>query len=249
MPLQAIRAQSLSDQVFEQLAGEILSGRYQAGANLPSERAMTVVFKVNRHVVREALKRLEQAGLVKITQGGGTTVVDFKRHAGLDLLALMSEHARGGEDVASIWLAVLEMRAAIAVDLARLCAARGGEDLKSELVAISDQMRTASEDQKVFALEVRFWERVVDGADNIAYRFALNSMLKAVNTRGEQARQYSLFEVKESDYRGPIAKAIASGDPHLAETTTRDAMRGVVDAFAASLGKSASGKSPRRKRR
>jgi DNA-binding FadR family transcriptional regulator len=249
MPLQAIRAQSLSDQVFEQLASEILSGRYQAGANLPAERAMTVVFKVNRHVVREALKRLEQAGLVKITQGGGTTVVDFKRHAGLDLLALMSEHARGGEDVASIWLSVLEMRAAIAADLARLCAARGAKDLKDELLAISDKMRTASDDQNVFALEVRFWERVVDGADNIAYRFSLNSMLKAVNTRGEQARQWSLFEVKESDYRGPIARAIASGDPLHAETTTRDAMRAVVEAFAASLGKGTSAKSPRRRRR
>ncbi|HEX4447797.1 MAG TPA: GntR family transcriptional regulator, partial [Polyangiaceae bacterium] len=99
MPLHAIRARSLSEQVFEQLAAEIITGRYSPGDNLPAERALTDVFDVNRHVVREALKRLEQIGLVKVSQGGGTKVLDFKRHAGLDLLAIMSEHARGGEDV------------------------------------------------------------------------------------------------------------------------------------------------------
>ena len=72
MPLHAIRTRSLSEQVFEQLATEIITGRWLPGTNLPAERALTVVFDVNRHVVREALKRLEQIVVASGTSTTGT---------------------------------------------------------------------------------------------------------------------------------------------------------------------------------
>src|SRR5580700_2700641 len=100
MPLRALNSRSLGDQVFDQLAAEIMAERYPAGTNLPSERALTEVFRVNRQVVREALKRLEQLKLVRIAHGGATRVLDFKRHARLDLLALMAEHATSNGEVA-----------------------------------------------------------------------------------------------------------------------------------------------------
>ncbi len=240
MPLHAIRSRSLSEQVFEQVAAEIITGRYAPGSLLPAERALTVVFDVNRHVVREALKRLEQIGLVKISQGGGTRVLDFKRHAGLDLLAIMSEHARGGDDVAAIWLAVLEMRAAIAADLARLCARRAGDDVKKDLVALAEQMQATSDDDELFRLDVRFWERLADGAGNIAYRLALNTMTRSVEIKGALAIQWSVHELKNTEFRLPIATAIASGDESRAEMVARDAMRIAVDSFEASI----SGKAP-----
>jgi GntR family transcriptional repressor for pyruvate dehydrogenase complex len=239
MPLHAIRARSLSEQVFEQVAAEIITGRYAPGSSLPAERALTVVFDVNRHVVREALKRLEQIGLVKISQGGGTKVLDFKRHAGLDLLAIMSEHARGGDDVAAIWLAVLEMRAAIAADLARLCALRAGDDVKQDLVALAHQMRTAASENELFRLDVRFWERLADGAGNIAYRLALNTMTRSAEVKGAAAIQWSVYELANAEYRLPVATAIASGDAGRAEAVTRESMRAAVDSFAASIGQGA----------
>src|ERR1019366_4039864 len=184
MPLHAIRTRSLSEQVFEQLATEIITGRWLPGTHLPAERALTGVFDVNRHVVREALKRLEQIGLVKVSQGGGTKVLDFKRHAGLDLLALMSEHARVGDDVAAIWLSVLEMRATIAADLVRLCTLRGDKDVKSDLVALANKMKETTVDTELFALDIRFWERMAGGAGNIAYRLALNTMVRSSQASG-----------------------------------------------------------------
>ena len=164
VPLRAIHNRSLADQVFEQLAREIVVGRYAAGSSLPAERLLATVFGVNRHVVREGLKRLEQIGLVKISQGGGTKVLDFKRHAGLDLLALMAEHATGGRDVAAVWISVLEMRAAIATDVARLCAERATSTIRAELVAIAAEMRKTQVSAHLFRLEVRFWDRAVEGA-------------------------------------------------------------------------------------
>ncbi|HTB76175.1 MAG TPA: GntR family transcriptional regulator [Polyangiaceae bacterium] len=239
MPLHAIRARSLSEQVFEQLAAEIITGRYAPGSQLPAERALTVVFDVNRHVVREALKRLEQIGLVKISQGGGTKVLDFKRHAGLDLLAVMSEYARAGDDVAAIWLAVLEMRAAIAADAARLCAVRATEETKQELLALVNQMKSTSGEDELFRLDLRFWELLADGANNIAYRLALNTMTRSAEVKGALAVQWSVYELKKADYWLPVATAIASGDANGAESLTRETMRAAVDRFSASIARAA----------
>jgi GntR family transcriptional repressor for pyruvate dehydrogenase complex len=239
MALHAIRSRSLSEQVFEQVAAEIITGRYAPGANLPAERALTDVFDVNRHVVREALKRLEQIGLVKISQGGGTKVLDFKRHAGLDLLAVMAEHARGGDDVAAIWLAVLEMRAVIAADTARLCALRAGDDVKQELLALAHKMKETSNEDELFRLDVRFWERLSDGAGNIAYRLALNTMTRSAEVKGALAMQWLAYELRKGEFRLPVATAIASGDSLEAEAVTREAMREAVQSFATSIGRDA----------
>ncbi len=239
MPLHAIRSRSLSEQVFEQVAAEIITGRYAPGSNLPAERALTVVFDVNRHVVREALKRLEQIGLVKISQGGGTKVLDFKRHAGLDLLAVMSEHARAGDDVAAIWLAVLEMRAAIAADMARLCALRASAEVKQDLLALARQMKDTPGEDELFRLDVRFWERLADGAGNIAYRLALNTMTRSAEAGGGLSTQWSVYELRKGDFRLPVATAIASGDANKAEAVTREAMRTAVQSFGASTGQGA----------
>jgi GntR family transcriptional regulator, transcriptional repressor for pyruvate dehydrogenase complex len=235
VPLRAIQNRSLADQVFEQLASEIMAERYAPGSSLPAERTLAEVFGVNRHVVREGLKRLEQIGLVKISQGGGTQVLDFKRHAGLDLLALMAEHARGGRDVASVWLAVLEMRAAIAADVARLCALRASKSLKQDLMMLAEEMPKTATSQQLFRLEVRFWERAVEGADNLAYQLAFNSLIKGSYAMGRLAEDWSAGELRSNGYRTSIAHAIASGDASGAEAETREAMRKAVGVFADSF--------------
>ena len=232
MALRAIQNRSLADQVFEQLASEIMAERYLAGSSLPAERTLAEVFGVNRHVVREGLKRLEQIGLVKISQGGGTQVLDFKRHAGLDLLALMAEHARGGRDVASVWLAVHEMRAAIAADVARLCALRASPSLKEELLGIAREMPQTTNNSRLFRLDVEFWEHAVEGAQNLAYQLAFNSLIKGFCAMGRVAEDWSATELRNNGYRTAIAEAIASGDAALAEAETREWMRRTVAVFA-----------------
>ncbi|MDB4991127.1 MAG: GntR family transcriptional regulator [Myxococcaceae bacterium] len=225
MPLEAVKNRSLADQVFAQLATEIVGPRYEPGAALPSERELAEVFGVNRHVVREALKRLAQANLVKIAQGGHTRVLDYKRHAGLELLALFAEYASGQEQVIGYWFSVLEMRAAMAADVVRLCAQRASRELKQELVEISQKMEATSDVQEVYALEVRFWDRVLDGADNLAYRLAFNSLMKSAFRMGKAARELSVSEVRANGNRISLARAIADGDAERAETETRTQAR------------------------
>ena len=205
MALRAVQERSLGDQVFDQLAAEILSERYLPGAPLPAERTLAEIFRVNRHVVREALKRLEQLGLIGTSRSGGAEVSDFKRSAGLEVLAMMAEHAHGGEQVNKYLLSVLEMRALIGADVVRLCALRASREVRDALVQIAASMRTAASDEALFDLEVSFWERLLEGADNIAYRLAFNSLLKGAYAMGPLAVQWSLSEIRDSDFRGPLA--------------------------------------------
>ena len=235
MPLRAVNNRSLTDQVFDQLAAEIMSERYPAGGSLPSERALTEVFGVNRQVVREALKRLEQLKLVRIAHGGTTRVLDFRRHARLDLLALMAEHATGSGEVARYHLAVLEMRAAIGADIVRLCALRADHQVRGDLVVLATEMRVARDSEALFALDVRFWERLLDGAQNIAYRLAVNTLVEGAYVMGEVAKEWFIEEIRASDYRMPIALAVQAGDPAAAESVARKIMRTAVDALGATI--------------
>jgi GntR family transcriptional repressor for pyruvate dehydrogenase complex len=230
MALKAIRNQSLNDQIFEQLGREIMLGRFAVGAHLPPERTLGTTFGVNRHVVREALKRLEQIGLIRVTQGEGTVVLDFRRTAGLDLLALMAEHVGADADVMSYWLAVHEMRAALGADAARLCAERGSKALKQELLAIADRMAAVGDGPELFTLEIEFWTRVIDGSGNIAYRLGYNTLIKAVLSPSavDLARTWSIHEIRQDGYRALIAKAIAAGNAKKAEAKTRESMNLVV---------------------
>lgn len=56
------------------LRDEILRGSWSAGTRLPGERTLASRLGVHRGAVREALRKLEQLGLVSIRPGGGITV-------------------------------------------------------------------------------------------------------------------------------------------------------------------------------
>src|ERR687897_2723438 len=98
MPLQPINRRSVPDEVFDQVLAEVVDGEIGAGETLPSERRLAEVLGVSRPAVREALQRMAQTRLVEVRQGGATTVRDFRRYAGLDLLPRLLVRA-GNVDV------------------------------------------------------------------------------------------------------------------------------------------------------
>jgi len=72
-----INRENLKGQIVSQIKALIFSNKIQVGQKLPSERTLSSQFKVSRVVVREALKSLEQSGLVEIRTGaaGGAFAV------------------------------------------------------------------------------------------------------------------------------------------------------------------------------
>jgi GntR family transcriptional regulator, transcriptional repressor for pyruvate dehydrogenase complex len=224
VPLQAAYRRSLPDEVFAQLTAEIVSGRYAPGAAIGSERDLSDVFAVNRHVIREAIKRLEQVGLVKATQGGRTKVLDFRESAGLDLLAIVAEHSEAVEALLPLLASALEMRAGIGADVARLCAQRAGDDVRTELAEISELLAAVQTGGELLPLDQRFWQCILDGAGNLAYQLAFNSLIRAVHTLHDFSVPWLEQELRRGDYRRPIALAIAAGDADAAHRAAREAL-------------------------
>lgn len=122
MALQPINRRSVPEDVFEQILADVLSGEMQPGEPLPSERRLAEVLGVSRPAVREALKRVAAAGLVEVRQGDATTVRDFRRHAGLDLLPQLL--LRNGQLDVSVARSILEARLHNGPKVAELAAQR-----------------------------------------------------------------------------------------------------------------------------
>src|SRR5689334_9134111 len=126
---------TVSGQIHARLRAEILGGRFAPGDALPSERTLSEELETSRHAIREALKRLQQAGLVTISQGGATRVRDWRHHGGLELLL-------EGElpEALQARRAAMEMRACVGADAARRCAARADGARKAQIAAHAAQL-------------------------------------------------------------------------------------------------------------
>lgn len=61
--------------VAEALLEDIRAGRLAVGGTLPGELELSASFQVSRHTVREALRRIEDLGLIGRRQGVGTVVL------------------------------------------------------------------------------------------------------------------------------------------------------------------------------
>jgi len=64
-----IRSSRAFDEIAAQIRTELAEGRLLVGSRLPSERALSEQFGVSRNTLREALRSLEHAGLIRLQKG------------------------------------------------------------------------------------------------------------------------------------------------------------------------------------
>jgi DNA-binding FadR family transcriptional regulator len=179
-----IERKSLSRSVFEQLSEQILRGALAPGDNLPGERSLSDVLGVNRGAVREALKRLEQARLVMIQQGGATTVLNYLKTAGLDLLAQIVLTPEGQVDLKAI-RSLMELRTALAPDIARRCALRHEQEVVDDLKAALAEFQEAEGAEDRQEANFRLWQALISGSDNLSYQLAFNTLRNAWSSVAE----------------------------------------------------------------
>jgi DNA-binding FadR family transcriptional regulator len=211
---------TVSGRIHAELRREILAGRYAPGEALPSERRLSEERGVGRHAVREALKRLQQAGLVSISQGGATRVRDWRRHGGLELLLELGAEGEAPPGL-HVERSAMEMRACVGADAARRAAERADE---RERRAIEDRAAQLAAVDDLAARGAHYdvlWDLVVDASRNIAYRLALTTLVA-----GQQVAAIDPHAVRrELGDPGAIvalARAIAAGDPDLSGARARE---------------------------
>lgn len=117
-PLSPVRrSRSLTADVVQAIGDQIRDGRLSSGARLPREADLMAQYGVSRTVVREAMSRLQAAGMVEVRHGVGSFVVGLGE-AGAFRIA--PKHLGTLHDV----IAVLELRIAVETESAGLAAQR-----------------------------------------------------------------------------------------------------------------------------
>lgn len=112
------RSISLAQEVMNDLAARIRAGQYQPGEKLPTEPELMAEQGVSRTVVREAMSRLQAAGLVETRHGVGTFALSPVAPM-LDWTTVVTIR-----DV----LAMLELRISLETEAAGLAAMRRTEE-------------------------------------------------------------------------------------------------------------------------
>ncbi len=233
MPLEKIARRSLPDEVYDQLLGELVGGSLSAGEALPSERRLAEVLGVSRPAVREALQRMAHAGLVEVRQGGSTTVADFRRLGGLDLLPHLL--LPGGEIDLKVARSVMEARLTVGPKVAELAATRGTADsvevIRAAVQAIRDDADPVGRQERALV----FWEHVVEAADSVAFRLMFNSLRAAYEPMLEALAVVMAPEVDRVDAYDELATAIADHDPTRAHALAEDLLGYATRSLLAAL--------------
>lgn len=236
MDIAPVSRAAVSDTVFAHLVDEILSGRVAVDEALPSERELALAFAVNRHAIREALKRLQQARLVRISHGGKTRVQDWRLTAGLDVLSTLA--ATGAVPAVQIARDIMVMRRTVAADAARLCARNATDDQLATIAAAAAAYPAEYDGESyssAFDADLTFWTAIIDGSGNLAYRLALNTLVAAFADIGfgSIADLGMAAELADRDAHLTLAEHLVARYADAAHRVADDLLGRVVDTLSA----------------
>lgn len=171
-PFSPIKHTRAVDEIIQQLEELILDGILRGGDKLPGERDLATQLDVSRPILREALKELEQRGLLVSRHGGGTFVADLVGEMFSEPLSnLITRHSRAAKDY-------LEYRRHIEGLSAELAASRATEADILRLSDIIERMKNAHSDADTdaeMASDAEFHNAIGEAAHNIVLLHSLRS--------------------------------------------------------------------------
>jgi DNA-binding FadR family transcriptional regulator len=232
MAFTPITRRLVPDDVFEQLISSVVDGSLEPGQTLPSERRLAELLGVSRPAVREALQRLSATRLVEVRHGGATTVRDFQRYAGLDLLPRLL--VRDGELDPLVARSIVEARYAIAPGMVRLAArraSRASEKATNAVRASVDRIAAAADPVARQRAALEFWDQIVDLADSLVFRLLFNNLRHAYEPAMEALAPLLDGEVSNVAAYRAVADAVLAGDTDAAAAAADDLLRPATDAI------------------
>jgi DNA-binding FadR family transcriptional regulator len=209
---------SLVDALMERICADVLSLRFAPGSLLPPERELAEAYGVNRTTLVHALGRLSQVGLVHTRHGSGTQVLDYRRHAGPDVLPMLLAHALAhGSGIDGGWLLELfEVRREVGALVAERAAEHRTKEQVGLLVAQVELISSASNADTVQMAECEVHRLLADACGNRVYGLLVNSLLNAyLPVRQLFVAPFADSAVAATRIR-PMVSAVCAGDPEAA---------------------------------
>jgi len=177
--LRPVGKQRVAEEIVDQLRGLILKGTFGPGDKLPPERKLAEELGVNRASLREAIKALEQMGLVKTRQGDGTRVLDFMQTAGVELVSHLLPN--DGKPNLEVLCDVLEFRRFFGREVARQAAGKAGaEELRKIEDVINKAADPALDNETVMKLDFEFYVELTRAGKNRVFQLLINTIRAAV---------------------------------------------------------------------
>jgi len=185
------RRRNLTEQVFGHIASRISEGELPLGHRLPTEFELARTMGVSRAVVREAISRLKQDGLVETRQGSGAFVTSTRPAGSFRFNREELDGDRG--QLAQVF----ELRLSLEGDAAGYAAARRSD---ADLAQIADGLAAIAADMR-------------KGKDGIDADFAFHGaiakatgnafILRLVDLLGVQLKEsIRVARINSSSYRG-----------------------------------------------
>lgn len=225
------RNRSLGDEVYEALERLILTGELESGVRLPSESDLCTRFEVSRPVVRRALERLRDKGLIQSRKGSGSFVSSD---------AIDTPAVAGPEEQLSSILGALEFRLSVEPEAAYYAAIRRtAEDLDGIAAALKD-FRLLDVAGARSRVDIAFHQAIARGAKNdhfiraldiISYDIDLGlTIARHLSRLGQAERHTAIFAEHERVYlaikaQDPTAARMAMTE-HLERSRLRVTARG-----------------------
>ncbi len=214
-----IKQPRVSDEVFKQLKGAVLSSDFKAGDKLPPERELAEQFRVSRIAIREAIRSLENSGFVEIRQGatGGAYVTDltFEQLASACLDLFLANKISIHE--------LHQVRILMEPEVARLATLNATPESKERLQEAFEAERppraTVKED---VALGTKVHFILAEMCGNRFLEAIVNSVIKLNAKIIEELKPNPPHSIHPPGMHGPLVEAVLSGDPEAAAEAMRN---------------------------
>ncbi|CAD0264101.1 FadR family transcriptional regulator [Pseudomonas veronii] len=207
------RSQGLAHDIVTTLTQRILLGQLAPGEKLPSESAIVGEYGVSRTVVREALSKLQAAGLVETRHGVGTFVLARDQRQGLHLNHDTAVSVRG----------ILELRLGLETQAAALAALRRSEvQLQHMREALDDYQASLANNDSSVEPDVRFHQLIAQATGNTYFTDVIqhlgNSVIPRTRINAEERGDTDLMKLGQlaNLEHEAILNAIRRQDPDAA---------------------------------
>jgi DNA-binding FadR family transcriptional regulator len=204
--------QSSSDVVFEQIAGAILRGDLPAQSPLPPERVLGERYGVSRIIVRQAVHRLADMGLLRVRQGGATTVLDPEEATDLRVLALFYRLAPGESTVVSR-NDMIEKQYLQGLSMVSVAARRATDESLRRLSRLVDAF--AHGDQKkapVATFEEQFWRALAKAGGNRIFVIEVSWWYEMLSDRPLPAQVTALSRTLRLQFYVELVRRLVARD-------------------------------------
>ncbi|MEQ4305809.1 FadR/GntR family transcriptional regulator [Plantactinospora sp. B6F1] len=207
------RPANLARAVTAELVERIVRGTHPSGTSLPPEPVLCETFSVSRTVVREAVKILQEKGLVQVRQGAGTMVTPRSSWDMLDELVLGATIAE--DDSLAILDDLVVTRRVLESDMANVAARLADQETIERLRDQVKRMDELVDDHATYHEHDRaFHDTIMQASGNRIARGVVRALeSQVVNTARYMGRtQRSLCVASNRGHRR-IYERIAAHDP------------------------------------